>query len=437
MADFPFLRFSWWSLTLLFFSPFFLFSLFLPVNSAPCLCGRTGCTAASGLFCYSEGWLCSTAAITVCPVTDGSTPNSVYYKTAGIEYCPDGYDVISLAECKAATAALAPSVPSWGDAWDGPDDHKGCMSAAYDSGKGFWNTATFATSSKTPVYHSICRSPCRCALAECTVTSGLYCISSSSTCSARPYTTCAVADAKTANVVGIDCKCGSSDCNDELGKYCEAASNSCSLRPIKSCTDTDGSLVTATDIDCRCGSTDCTTSILTNLGGCTPSDPCNTCEGDCNADSDCVGSLKCFRSSSSILVPGCTGDTDICAILPTSMNGAGHPKGCPGAVYSNGAPSSGYCSGQGGSYPWWSKCCDWSIASGSCVPKTMPGYCVNRGLYCVSSLNDCSTRPRVECTITDGSTSNQPGVDCRCGSNDCNDLTGRYCVASTNSCTLR
>ena len=131
------------------------------------------------------------------------------------------------------------------------------------------------------------------------------------------------------------------------------------------------------------------------------------------------------------------GDTAICATLPTSMNGASHPKGCPGAVYVSGSPSSTYCSGQSGKYPWWSKCCDWSIASGSCVPKTMPGYCVNRGLYCVSSLNDCSTRPRVECTITDGSTSNQPGVDCRCGSNDCNDLTGRYCVASTNSCTLR
>ena len=59
------------------------------------------------------------------------------------------------------------------------------------------------------------------------------------------------------------------------------------------------------------------------------------------------------------------------------------------------------------------------------------------GRYCVVSSNDISPRPPVVCEVTDGSTSNPPGVDCRCGSNDCTDDNGRYCVASTNSCSTR
>ena len=43
------------------------------------------------------------------------------------------------------------------------------------------------------------------------------------------------------------------------------------------------------------------------------------------------------------------------------MNGDKHPRGCPGAVYSKGAPSYDYCmGGSDGQFPWWSKCCEWS-----------------------------------------------------------------------------
>ena len=53
------------------------------------------------------------------------------------------------------------------------------------------------------------------------------------------------------------------------------------------------------------------------------------------------------------------------------------------------------------------------------------------------SSNDCSPRPPTVCEVTDGSTSNPAGVDCRCGSNDCTDVTGRYCLASSNTCSTR
>ena len=56
-----------------------------------------------------------------------------------------------------------------------------------------------------------------------------------------------------------------------------------------------------------------------------------------------------------------------CSRLPTSMNGGQFPRGCPGAVYSDGSPSREYCEG-GELYPWWGACCSWR--EGTCVPRT-------------------------------------------------------------------
>ena len=46
---------------------------------------------------------------------------------------------------------------------------------------------------------------------------------------------------------------------------------------------------------------------------------------------------------------------------------AKHPKGCPGAVYSNGDPSKQYCEGDwsgSGRFPWWEPCCEWKQSVG-------------------------------------------------------------------------
>ena len=53
-----------------------------------------------------------------------------------------------------------------------------------------------------------------------------------------------------------------------------------------------------------------------------------------------------------------------CNILPKSMSGKGHPKGCPGAVSGSGKPSRKYCGGDKGQYPWWKECCVWQ--NGEC-----------------------------------------------------------------------
>jgi len=58
-----------------------------------------------------------------------------------------------------------------------------------------------------------------------------------------------------------------------------------------------------------------------------------------------------------------------CLVLPMSMNGGKHPRGCPGAVWSSGSPAGSYCNGKGGKYPWWRDCCQWK--DGSCKPKSV------------------------------------------------------------------
>merc|ERR1711966_639974 len=39
--------------------------------------------------------------------------------------------------------------------------------------------------------------------------------------------------------------------------------------------------------------------------GCTPSNKCTACQGDCDVDGDCATGLKCFQRSASEKIPGC------------------------------------------------------------------------------------------------------------------------------------
>ena len=47
--------------------------------------------------------------------------------------------------------------------------------------------------------------------------------------------------------------------------------------------------------------------IITRIRNCTPTKPCNQCEGDCDVDMDCKAGLKCFQKSGAADVPGCVG----------------------------------------------------------------------------------------------------------------------------------
>ena len=57
---------------------------------------------------------------------------------------------------------------------------------------------------------------------------------------------------------------------------------------------------------------------LVDLGAdyCTPSAPCNECQGDCDSDADCAGKLKCFQRDNDVMIPGCgtrgVADSDYC-----------------------------------------------------------------------------------------------------------------------------
>jgi len=50
------------------------------------------------------------------------------------------------------------------------------------------------------------------------------------------------------------------------------------------------------------------------------------------------------------------------------MNGPSKPKGCAGAVWTNGSPAKKYCDGQDGKYPWWAACCEWT--GSKCIPTS-------------------------------------------------------------------
>lgn len=41
--------------------------------------------------------------------------------------------------------------------------------------------------------------------------------------------------------------------------------------------------------------------------GCSTSSPCGKCEGDCDSDSHCAGSLKCYSRNGKQAIPGCSG----------------------------------------------------------------------------------------------------------------------------------
>jgi len=70
-----------------------------------------------------------------------------------------------------------------------------------------------------------------------------------------------------------------------------------------------------------------------------------------------------------------------CNDEPNSMNGAKFPKGCAGAVWSDGSFSRDYCTNTGyanGRFPWWEKCCK--------------VYCRYPLIQCTESKRECAPK---------------------------------------------
>ena len=76
-------------------------------------------------------------------------------------------------------------------------------------------------------------------------------------CPTRPSTLCAITTGFTTNSAGVDCRCGYADCTSSTGMFCVATSNTCSFRP-KTCAITNGTISNTPGVDCKCGTTDCT-----------------------------------------------------------------------------------------------------------------------------------------------------------------------------------
>ncbi len=47
--------------------------------------------------------------------------------------------------------------------------------------------------------------------------------------------------------------------------------------------------------------------MLSYTDSCSPTAPCPQCAGDCDVDSDCIGSLICPNRNGGEPVPGCSG----------------------------------------------------------------------------------------------------------------------------------
>ena len=66
---------------------------------------------------------------------------------------------------------------------------------------------------------------------------------------------------------------------------------------------------------------------------------CNLCEGDCDSDSDCNGSLRCYQRNTNESVPGCTGNPygawDYCYDTDAP------PRPCPSDEGANKEPNQG------------------------------------------------------------------------------------------------
>jgi len=84
-----------------------------------------------------------------------------------------------------------------------------------------------------------------------------------------------------------------------------------------------------------------------------------------------------------------TSKTQDCDILPGSINGYLHPKGCRGAVWKDGKGSNQYCTNSynDAKYAWYEECCNWQALISECCPKT--GNC-----------NELVTNPPITTTTT-------------------------------------
>ena len=281
-------------------------------TGADCSCGTAACNSLNGMFCYAEGSKCSATIFSnLCPIRDGSAANDVAC-TCGTEECTSTTGLICYSQ-HGGGACRKTGFGEFGYAKEEDDkkcgdmshrkpilDKTSCETAATSMGLGdveayelsssyyppgcywrphwgymygnslYYNTKSTSTTSCT--YQSnfcLCiaapdcthtngmtsnTAPCLCGETGCTPASGLFCNSSTSTCSRGGP--CTNTNGFALNTIA--CACGSVACNSFNGMYCDSSVSQCAPSPITACAKTDGS--SASSVTCKCGNVACTES---------------------------------------------------------------------------------------------------------------------------------------------------------------------------------
>ena len=183
--------------------------------------------------------------------------------------------------------------------------------------------------------------------------------------------------------------------------------------------------------------------------GCTSSNRCSACEGDCDSDSDCRPGLKCFqRRQSSDVVPGCattgyvktTSDHDYCySVSHSDLSGTPSlpfrltkmrsicslSPSLSLSLSLSSIPLSAWCvSGAPGSCDesvWPDK--DHGLICGECkvlvdkfnsIYQTCDGYCASIGKTCVGAWEEVDDTCQVENDMTCDQTSSSSDAICQC-----------------------
>ena len=409
-------------------------------NIAPCLCGNTGCTIASGLHCYASENLCSGPP---CTVTNGSVVNTESCK-CGNTGCTTAtglicYSTVGGGSCrKQDVGAFGYPRPTSGKCNDVAGrksilDKASCDAAATSLGLSDVVADEFSSAGYPPGCYWTGSS-----LRYNTVTTSTSSCSFFTKCLCLSAPNCLETDGSISNTG--PCLCGNTGCTIASGLHCYASDNFCAVGPP--CTVTDGSA--ANTEPCRCGNTGCTIAsgliCYSTVGGgsCRKQDvgafgyP-RPISGKCN---DVVGRKSIPDKAGCDAAATSLGLSDVVA---REYSASTRPPGCywynSQLWYNSKTTSTISCSSTYSDY-----CLCLSVPNcletdgttsneGPCLCGNT-GCTIASGLHCYASDNRCSTVP--PCLFVNGTAANI--APCLCGDTGCTAASGLHCYASDNYC---
>ena len=417
-------------------------------NNDTCLCGTSTCTEHSGRVCYAEHSFCSTSSINVCGNQEGTDlntdvcmcgsdlcyPNQLCNDgTCSLPNCGNqqggeacmwsGDDIVqqttatcvmltNIAQCNAAATSLG--LPDKVALQESESVYPpGCY--YHSSNNLYYNTLSTSTVTCSENSECLCiaapdcthtngatsnTDACLCGeTGLCTADSGLYCTSSTNTCSSGdPCTNVYGSSLNT----GADCSCGTGACNSFNGMYCYAEGNECSTTAFSNlCPIRNGSA--ANSVACTCGSVECTSTTglicYSTYGGGSCRNTGFGAFGYIKAEGDTTCGFVSNRQS----LP----DKAACDAAATSMdlddvvaeNVISHNSNFPQGCYMRGGSSVFY-----------------NTLSTSTASCRSTDFCL-----CITAS-----------TCKEGSNNDT----CLCGASTCTEHSGRVCEADTDTCSF-